>query len=79
MSRPLECRWTESEMIDEPAFSRRADFGSKKSGSRPTSCTGQVVVLGVWPVSAASPNGSVGSSSSFCSSGRVCQIMWWKT
>ena len=29
-------------MLD-PAFSSRADFGSKKSASRPTSCTGQPV------------------------------------
>ena len=41
MSRPFECRWTESDTMLEPAFSSRADFGSKKSALRPTSWTGQ--------------------------------------
>ncbi len=47
VSRPFECRCTESETMLDPALSRRADFASKKSASRPTSCTGHDVLSSV--------------------------------
>ena len=75
MSRPFECRWTESDTMLEPAFSRRADLGSKKSALRPTSCTGQLTVSS----SRMNASGSCDRSSLVGSSTCVRQIMWWNT
>jgi hypothetical protein len=59
----------------EPAFSRRADFGSKKSALRPTSCTGQLTVSS----SRMNDSGSCCASDFVASSTCVRQIMWWNT
>ena len=59
----------------EPALSRRADFGSKKSALRPTSCTGQLTVSS----SRMNDSGSAWSDGLFASSTCVRQIMWWNT
>ena len=75
MSRPFECRCTESETMLEPALSRRADFGSKKSALRPTSCTGQLTVSS----SRMNDSGSCCASALVASSTCVRQIMWWNT
>ena len=53
-------------MLD-PALSKRADLASKKSGVRPTSCTGQDVL------SSPAARGSGGAESSVMT--RVLQIM----
>ena len=74
MSRPFECRWTESETMLEPAFSSRADFGSKKSALRPTSCTGQFTASSSVKIESGS-SAVLDLPSSTC----VRQIMWWNT
>ena len=73
MSRPFECRCTESDTMLEPAFSSRADFGSKKSALRPTSCTGQLTLVVAADDAVRRPIGVVVEPT--C----VRQIMWWNT
>ena len=54
-----------------PAFSRRADFGSKKSALRPTSCTGQLTASSSLKIASGSGGSAALAGSSTC----VRQIM----